>query len=725
MHCLLALPFGSSGATAAEPRSVAELAAEAKPSVVVVTYLDREGEVAGLGTGFVIDKNGLIATNRHVIGEARPIRVQLSDGTDYDVSEVHATARNADLAILKIDADDLKPLPLGESSRVRPGETVVALGNPQGLKYSVVTGVLSGKRRIDEQPMLQLAMPIEPGNSGGPLLNTEGRVLGIVSIKSLVTPNLGFAIEIDALKPLIEEPNPVSMDKWLTIGRLDPKRWSPLYGANWSRRAGRIAVEGRGVGFGGRSLLIANEDPPTRPYELAVTVKLDDEAGAAGLIFGSNGGDRHFGFYPSGGGLRLSRFDGPDVFSWQVLKEVRTRHYRPGDWNRLVVRITEKGLFCSVNGHIVIESDEIPPADGKLGLAKFRDTKAEFRHFEFGKTLPSRLPNKSVIAAMREAIEPVATIDLLERSTVEKLSAAGATVDIALREEARLLEERAARLRRAASAVHAQKVLGEIKSVLSQENFDFLEVALLISKLDNPDLEVDSYLQIMDDLAADVRSDLNDPSETEILDALNRRLFSQLGYHGSRTNYYHRANSYLNAVIDDREGLPLSLSMLYIGLAQRLGVEVAGIGLPGHFIVRHEPKNGESRWIDVFEEGEVISREEAFAIARRSTRTPLDESVFTAATEREMLIRMLRNLMGIAREDEDVAGLLRYVDAVLTIDPDSSRDLFYRAVLNYQSELWEAAIDDCDRLLDSKSRDVDLARVAQLKSLVIERRDSN
>ena len=87
------------------------------------------------------------------------------------------------------------------------------MGNPHGLKHSVVSGVISGRREIDGRKMLQLAMPVEPGNSGGPVLDMQGRVLGIVTMKSVVTENLGFAVEVNALKPLRREAE--SRGRWI------------------------------------------------------------------------------------------------------------------------------------------------------------------------------------------------------------------------------------------------------------------------------------------------------------------------------------------------------------------------------------------------------------------------------------------------------------------------------------------------------------------------------
>ena len=103
-------------------------------------------------------------------------------------------------------------------------------------------------------------------------------------------------------------------------------------------------------------------------------VKLDDEEGAAGLVFAADGGDRHYGFYPTAGKLRLTRFDGPDVLSWKILEEADSPDYLPGAWNHLRVRRTADGFACFLNDAKVFESTDKGLGEGKVGLAKFRDT---------------------------------------------------------------------------------------------------------------------------------------------------------------------------------------------------------------------------------------------------------------------------------------------------------------------------------------------------------------
>ncbi|GIT38432.1 MAG: hypothetical protein Ct9H300mP7_3530 [Verrucomicrobiota bacterium] len=116
------------------------------------------------------------------------------------------------------------------------------MGTPHGLDFSFVQGVVSARRTLDGVEMIQLAVPIEPGNSGGPMLDLNGRVHGVITMKSLVTENLGFAVPANLLKPLLEKPNPVPIERWMTIGMLNPKEWTPVFGGHWRRKGGSIHV---------------------------------------------------------------------------------------------------------------------------------------------------------------------------------------------------------------------------------------------------------------------------------------------------------------------------------------------------------------------------------------------------------------------------------------------------------------------------------------------------
>jgi S1-C subfamily serine protease/regulator of sirC expression with transglutaminase-like and TPR domain len=718
---------------------VEALAARARKSLVVVSYSDRDGRRTGVGTGFVISADGLIATNLHVIGEARPIAVELADGgKQYPVTTVHASERALDLAILRVEAKDLPVLELGDSSKLKDGQAVVAMGNPHGLTGSVVQGVVSGRRTIDGKPMIQLAIPIEPGNSGGPLLDAAGRVHGILTLKSVVTQNLGFAVEINSLKPLLEKPNPVPMARWLTIGALDPKEWRPYLGARWRQRAGRILVEGEGTGFASRSYCLWQGDTPKGAFEVSVTVRLDDERGAAGLIFAAEdtGGGatpdarierdaaskRHYGFYPSGGKLRLTRFDGPDVQTWQVLHDAASDHYRPGEWNTLKVRIEGEQLLCYVNDELVFKADEGSRPGNRLGLAKFRQTKAEFRAFRVGEKLPpSRLP-----AELRERVARLSA-DVPAKGPLDdwasKLAPTGGDGVTALRDRARQLEAQAAQLRQLARDVHHQQVIDRLGKLgeLPDGKIELLPAALLVARLDNDELDADAYQRQFDRLARELTDRLpKDASDAKKLAELNRLFFTDYGFHGSRTNYYHRSNSYLNEVLDDREGLPIALSVLYMELGRRAGLNIQGVGLPGHFVVKHVPaksgggESGAEQLIDVFDGGKPLSR----ADAEKLIGEKLTDEHLAAAGRRAILVRMISNLLALAQGENDLPAALRYADAVVAVAPEAGHYRAARAVLRAQTKRLKAALADCDWLLKQRPDDVDLDKVRQLREFI-------
>ena len=699
-------------------RAIEKIAAAARQSIAVVTVTGRDGKREGLGTGFVVSADGLIATNLHVIGEARPISVQL-DGKTHEVTHVHATDRAADLAVLRIAAKDLTPLELGDATKTPQGATVIALGNPLGLERSVVAGVISGRREIDGRSMIQLAMPVERGNSGGPVADLQGKVLGIVTMKSAVTENLGFAVPVNSLRPLLDKPNPVAIGRWLTIGALDGDDWQVLFGARWRQRAGRITVDGTGNGFGGRSLCLSKRPTPELPFEMAVTVRLDNENGAAGLAFHADGNHKHYGFYATGGGLRLTRFDGADVFSWKILEQLKTHpHYHAGAWNTLKVRIEKDKLRCFINDQPVFESTDDAFTSGQIGLVKFRDTAAEFKAYRVGKKLETVDAPPEVTAKLTKDIAALAPADVTKPQVVDKLAPQAPAAMTLLRERARELERQAEQLRKLAGAVHAQRVHADLVKALAgkEADVDLVHAALLVARLDNDELDVDAYRAEFDRLARKLASELPKDADAKVKTAaLNRFLFTERGFHGSRGDYYNKSNSYLNEVIDDREGLPITLAVLYIELGRKIGLPLEGVPLPGHFTVRLA---GAEDMIDVFDGGAPLSKADAEKKVRDTAGRAVSKDDLTAAPKRAIIVRMIRNLLGIARNERDGETMLRYLDAILALTPASADDRWLRAQLRYHAGRKDGALEDATWLLDNPSVGIDRDDLLQFRRLL-------
>jgi len=200
--------------------SIANVVAVVTPSVVTidtevtVNFFRQSYTQEGAGSGWIIDESGIIVTNAHVVEGAETIIVTLHDGRAFTAdSNMIAIDQLNDLAVIKIDAENLPTLDIGDSSELRVGDWVVAIGNPLGLGTSAKEGIVSRldvSLTVDSQMMYDLietSAAINPGNSGGPLVSMKGEVIGITSAKvsSVGVEGLGYAISTDYAMPIIEE----------------------------------------------------------------------------------------------------------------------------------------------------------------------------------------------------------------------------------------------------------------------------------------------------------------------------------------------------------------------------------------------------------------------------------------------------------------------------------------------------------------------------------------
>ncbi len=172
----------------------------------------REFKQKGAGSGSIVDNDGHILTNNHVVGEADRILVRLFDGREFK-AKIVGTDPLTDLAVIKIDADNLTPLRMGDSDEIRTGETVIAIGNPFGLSHTVTMGIVSAKGRsnmdiADYEDFIQTDAAINPGNSGGPLVNLEGKIIGVntaIFTRSGGYQGIGFSVLINMAKKVMDQ----------------------------------------------------------------------------------------------------------------------------------------------------------------------------------------------------------------------------------------------------------------------------------------------------------------------------------------------------------------------------------------------------------------------------------------------------------------------------------------------------------------------------------------
>ncbi len=183
--------------------SVEEIVKEYADGIVLVaTHGPRKTNT--LGSGFIINKEGDIVTNYHIVQSALRIAVKLKDGRTYDDVPLLRYDKKKDIAILKINAKNLTTVKLGDSDALSIGQRVVAIGNPLGLETTVSDGLISSIRQVDKNlSFLQISTPISPGSSGGPLFNLKGEVIGITVGTNTNGQNINFAIPINCGQALI------------------------------------------------------------------------------------------------------------------------------------------------------------------------------------------------------------------------------------------------------------------------------------------------------------------------------------------------------------------------------------------------------------------------------------------------------------------------------------------------------------------------------------------
>ena len=169
----------------------------------------REFKQRSLGSGFILDKEGYIVTNNHVVESADEIEVKLNDGQEFE-AEIVGRDANTDIALIKIKSgDDFPFITLGDSDALKIGEWVLAIGNPFGLEHTVTAGIVSAKGRVigagPYDDFIQTDASINPGNSGGPLLNMKGEVVGINTAIVASGQGIGFAVPVNLAKGIIEQ----------------------------------------------------------------------------------------------------------------------------------------------------------------------------------------------------------------------------------------------------------------------------------------------------------------------------------------------------------------------------------------------------------------------------------------------------------------------------------------------------------------------------------------
>jgi regulator of sirC expression with transglutaminase-like and TPR domain len=239
--------------------------------------------------------------------------------------------------------------------------------------------------------------------------------------------------------------------------------------------------------------------------------------------------------------------------------------------------------------------------------------------------------------------------------------------------------------------------------------------ALELARIEFPELDAEAFVALLDSHAAELSARLGGARDglTYVTES-SRYLFDELGFRGNTNDYYDPRNSCLNEVLTARTGIPITLSLVYIEIARRLGQPVEGIGLPGHFIVRYDD-GLYSVFLDPFHGGRRLERDECIALAREVSHVEIEPSPKWLAPvgKRDILLRMLRNLSAAYTSRGLTAKAIDVISLLIRANPDSAEEYRQRGVLEVHAGRLAAAKQDLARYLELAATPEDRERARQ------------
>ncbi len=236
---------------------------------------------------------------------------------------------------------------------------------------------------------------------------------------------------------------------------------------------------------------------------------------------------------------------------------------------------------------------------------------------------------------------------------------------------------------------------------LDEEAFPLDRAALVVALEEYPGLSIQAYLRKLDALAASANVLVGmDRNPVNIIESMNEVLFVQEGLRGNIEDYYDPRNSYLNEVLDRRLGIPISLSVIYIEVARRIGFSVKGVGFPGRFLVKHVAGDRDII-IDPFSLGRILTLNECQELLDKvhNGAIPMNASLLQPMDKRSIITRMLYNLKGIYTQKEQYPKALSVIDGILILNPSTHSEVRDRGLLYMQTSLFAKALADLESYL--------------------------
>ena len=271
-----------------------------------------------------------------------------------------------------------------------------------------------------------------------------------------------------------------------------------------------------------------------------------------------------------------------------------------------------------------------------------------------------------------------------------------------------------------------EDISGEFPKLFSEmmgredEDISLAEATLCVAGLEYPALDVSHYVGILDSLAHGADQHIGAKDDRKYaLNRLSEYLFIREGFAGNHANYYDPENSYLNRVLERKLGIPITLSLVYMEVAQRIGLVLEGIGLPGHFILRHGPPDWEL-YVDPFNEGRLLDKAECEQVVGEMFHgtIQLDERSLAPLSKKRILVRVLTNLKGIYHDLGEFRKSIAVADHIDIVEPGMASNLKDRAWFHYQSRSYRPAIKDLERYLGTTPQPADADHIKrQIRTL--------
>lgn len=248
-----------------------------------------------------------------------------------------------------------------------------------------------------------------------------------------------------------------------------------------------------------------------------------------------------------------------------------------------------------------------------------------------------------------------------------------------------------------------------------EEEIDLDQTALILASTEYPELDITEETAVLDSLAAGAArrlGDLQDPLSS--VNTLSEYLFDEVGFRGNQDKYYDPRNSYLNEVLARRLGIPITLSLIYIETGRRLNLPLLGVGMPGHFVVRH--RDLEDLLVDPFHGGILLTEKECAERVSQATQSEIvwDQRYLSPISNRDFITRMVRNLKSAYFNRQDYGRTLRVIDWLLLVEPEVVQEHRDRGIVNCQIGNYVQALNDLRFYIASSSRIGDLEAIQGL-----------